>query len=599
MIRKRQQQTNGRPLGVGAGDGRLAAGTQSLIDLIAPGVVEVHRGDLLLDGQYVRALYVRAYPSAVYPGWLGPLIDFDEPVELSIHLTPVDSAQTIGWLDRQIARFTSSRNVSARQGYIADSEREVAYEQHLALRDALQRGHEKMYQAGSYLLVRAGSLPELDAATARVQGILAGMQLSARTCYWEQDQGFRSVAPLATDELGDTINLNSRAAAGLFPLSSASVAMDDGWFYGADGTTQGSVYLDPFDASLPNANHLILGVAGGGKSFAAKLLALRALLHGAEVWAIDPQDEYGPLVREVAGQTVRLGGGSVQRLNVFDLPPRGRDLDEADPLARQVAVLVEFVATLLTGKGETLASADRDTLDRALFATYAAAGITRDPETHGRRPPILGDLHAALRELGSPLAERLARYVHGSLAGVVNGETTVDLTRRLVVFDLSRLEDELRPKVIQLVGTYVWNQVRARKRKRLFLVDEAWTLLQYPEGARFLSGLVRQARKHYLGVLTISQEIRELFDSSDGQTIVSNSATKLLFRQDPSNLELLEQRLGLSPVEAHAIVNAGPGEALLFSRNSHIALKVLHSALEYDLATTRPAERLALDAAAR
>jgi conjugal transfer ATP-binding protein TraC len=592
-MKRRQQQPST------AADARLIAGTQTLIDLIAPGVVEVGRDHVRVDSQYVRTLYIRAYPSSVYPGWLGPLIDFDEPVELSLHLTPVDSAATIGWLDRQIARFTSSRNVASRQGYIADSEREVAYEQHLALRDALQRGHEKMYQVGAYLLLRAASPAALDAATARVQGILAGMQLSARLAHWEQDKGLRSVAPLATDELGDVVNLNTRATAGLFPLSSASVAMDDGWFYGTDGTTQGPVYLDPFDPSMLNANHLLLGVAGGGKSFAAKLLAIRGLLHGAEVWAIDPQDEYGPLVRAVAGQTVRLGGGSGQRLNVFDLPPRGRELDEADPLAAQVAALVEFVATLLTAPGERLPSADRDTLDRALFATYAAAGITRDPETHGRRPPVLGDLYAALQELHSPLAERLARYVHGSLAGVVNGDTTVDLTRRLVVFDLSRLEDELRPKVIHLVGTYVWNQVRARKRRRLFLVDEAWTLLQYPEGARFLSGLVRQARKHYLGVLTISQEIRELFDSSEGQTIVSNSATKLLFRQDPSNVPLLEQRLGLSPIEAHAIVNAGPGEALLFSRNSHIALRVLHSHLEYDLATTRPAERLALDAVAR
>lgn len=290
---KRRKQT------AAADDPRLAAGTQSLIDVIAPGVVEVQRDHVLIDGQVSRILYVRAFPSSVYPGWLGPLIDFDEPVELSIHLAPVESAKTIGWLDRQIARFTSSRNVSARQGYIADSEREVAYEQHVALRDALQRGHEKMYQVGTYLVLRAATLEALDAATARVQGILAGMQLSVRIAYWEQDKGFRSGSPLAQDELGDVINLNSRAAAGLFPLSSASVAMEDGWFYGTDGLTHGPVLhvvkrqlrgtrraVDAHPEAGPTLNVRRLEIGGEAQPLAAVALGSEVLQERAEMLGI-------------------------------------------------------------------------------------------------------------------------------------------------------------------------------------------------------------------------------------------------------------------------------------------------------------------------
>ena len=325
-------------------------------------------------------------------------------------------------------------------------------------------------------------------------------------------------------------------------------------------------------------------------------MALRNLLLGVDFLVIDPEDEYRALCTAVDGQYVRLASTSAQHLNPFDLPPADQDEDARDPLAEQVAALLALLEIMLAEPGNGLTSHERALLDRALYATYAAAGITEEVSTQHGPAPLMRDLHAVLAdtrgEVAMSLAARLQRYVEGSLSGLFSAPTDVALDRRLVVFNIQALEPELRPLGIHLIASFVWNQVRRSRRPRLLIIDEAWSLVQYPEGGAFLAGMARRSRKYYLGLVTITQDVADFLGVDHGRTVLANAALKLLMKQDAAIIDPVVQAFRLSAEERQFLLAAGKGEGLFFARGSHVALKIEASPAEHRLATTSPRELL-------
>ena len=249
---------------------------------------------------------------------------------------------------------------------------------------------------------------------------------------------------------------------------------------------------------------------------------------------------------------------------------------------------------MLAEPGRPLGAHERAVLDRALYRTYAAKGVTADPATHVRPAPLMRDLRAALAaesgETTASLATRLGRYVDGSLAGLFSALTNVALDRRFVVFNVQALEPELRPLGIHLIASFVWNQVRRSRRPRLLIIDEAWSLMQYAEGGAFLASMARRARKYYLGLVTITQDVADFLGAAHGRTVLANAAIKLLMKQDPATIEPVVAAFGLSDEERQFLLRAGKGEGLFFARGSHVALKVEASPAEHQLVTTAPRE---------
>ncbi|HET7767793.1 MAG TPA: DUF87 domain-containing protein, partial [Chloroflexota bacterium] len=359
-----------------------------------------------------------------------------------------------------------------------------------------------------------------------------------------------------------------------------------------------------------NANTAVIATSGAGKSYFTKLVALRNLLFGVDCVVIDPEDEYRRTCKAAGGQYVRLAASSGQHLNPFDLPhgaqpdpaaggtERTDDDDVRDPLSEQVAVLIGLVEMMVASPTAPLTPHERALLDRAVYDTYAGAGITPDPATHTRAAPVLGDLHAVLARSTDPaaagLALRLDRFVRGSLAGLFSHPTNVALDRRLVVFNVQSLEAELRPIAIHLVASFVWGQVRRARRPRLLVVDEAWSVLQYPEGGAFLASMARRARKYHLGLLTISQDVADFLSADVGRTVLANSAVKFLMKQDGATIDLVSAAFGLSDEERRFLLAAGRGEGLFCARGARIPLQVLASRMEHELATTNPGEVAAL-----
>lgn len=574
---------------------RFARGSRSLVDLVAPAAVEIARDHLQLEYQYARVLAIVGYPRVVTAGWLQPLLDFEQPIEVCLHVHPLATAAIVKLLGHKLVQLQSSRLIDERRGRLADPEREVAFEDAERLRDALQRGEERVFSVSLYVLLRAASLRALDDLTRRVESTLDGMLAHSRVAILEQERGFRACLPEGCDDLLVYRNLDTSSLVTTFPFTSTTLAMERGVLYGVAARTQSPVIIDPFDASLENANLAVFAMAGAGKSYFVKLMALRNLLAGVDFLVIDPEDEYRALCAAVGGQYVRLASSSPHRLNPFDLPRTAPGSEDQDGLAEHVTELIGLLSVMLAEPGGSLTTFERAILDDALYATYARAGITEDRASHDQPAPLLRDLHDVLRErpgeTAAGLAARLRRFVDGSLAtGLFAGPTNVELDRHLVVFNIQQLEEELRPLAIHLIATFVWRQVRQERRPRLLVIDEAWSLLRYPEGGAFISAMARRARKYYLGLVTITQDVADFLRSDHGRAVLVNAALKLLMKQDASTIEPIVEAFQLTPDERHYLLGANKGEGLLFGRGTRLALTVEASRAEHRLATTAPRE---------
>src|SRR5438128_2540914 len=602
-LQKRRSAHTPQPLS--SEERRFARGTRTLADLLAPAAVEVARDHLRLEYQYARVLVVVGYPRTVAPNWLAPLLEFGQPLELSVHIHPLETASVVKLLGHKLVQLQSSRLVDIRGGRLADPEREVAFEDAERLRDALQRGEQRVFSVSLYVLLRAGSQRALDDLTRRVETTLDGMLAHSRVAILEQERAFRACMPTARDDLLVYRNLDTSSLVTTFPFTSSSLSMERGVVYGVATRSQSPIIVDPFDASLENANLAVFAMAGAGKSYFVKLVALRNLLAGVDFLIVDPENEYAGVCRAADGQFIRLASTSAHHLNPFDLPPdNAAQADGLDPLAEQVTAVVGLLNLMLPDRGGSLNQYERSVLDRAIYQVYANAGISADPSTHKRVPPVLADLQRCLETAGdvvaTGLAARLRRYVHGSLAGgLFAGQTNVSLTRRLVVFNIQTLEEELRPVAMHLIANFVWNRVRRERRPRLLVIDEAWSLLRYAEGGEFVSGVARRARKHYLGLVTITQDAADFLRSDHGRAVLVNAAMKLLLKQDATTVDAVAEAFQLTTDERQYVLAANKGEGLLFARGARMALSIEASPAEHRLATTAPRELAELAEQAR
>ena len=570
----------------------FAAGERSTVDLLAPQAIEERRDQLLVDERRSRVLALSDYPRHVSPNWLARLIDSDEPLDLSLHLEPLDSGEAVRGLTHRLVELQSSRLLDARGGRIASVEREVAYEDVERLRDALERGDERVFSTSLYMRVAGRTAADLERATERTRGTLGGMMAEARPALYEMMPGLRSCLPAGQDHLGRRRNLDTQSVATMIPFGSSQLTVERGLLYGESVHNSSLVIFDPFGPEQENANKVVFAKSGAGKSFACKVEALRALLLGVEYYVIDPEDEYGRICEAVGGEMVRLSAGSPHHINPFDLQPGGEGDATRDPLAGRVLALQGLLGLMLAEPGQRLGQAERGVLDQALYETYRRAGITEDAATHDRPAPLLRDLLAVLEQSGEPhgLAPRLGRYVTGSLGRVFSEPTTAELDRPFVVFGVRDLDEELRPIATYLIADHVWGRVRRDPRPRMLLIDEAWSLMRYPEGARFLAQLARQARKRWLGLTTVTQDVEDFLGSPEGHTVLAQSSVQLLMRQDSSTIDLVAETFGLSAGERSFLLACRRGEGLFMARGNHIALRVEASPLEHALATTNPAE---------
>lgn len=580
-------------------------GITTLRDVIAPSSLEIQASYFRLGTKYARTMYIYGYPRQIYTGWLSPIINIDEVIDISMFVYPVESQVVLNNLRKKVGQLEASISVNAERGKVRDPGLEAAIQDAEELRDQLQVGAERFFRYGLYITVYADSLDELQFIQHKIETILGQQLVFSKVASSQMEQGLNSTVPQMSDQLQIRHNMNTGALATSFPFTSADLTQEKGVLYGINMHNNGLVIFDRF--SLENANMVVFAKSGAGKSFTVKLEALRAMMMGTEIIIIDPENEYQRLAEAVGGAYIHLSLNSQTRINPFDLP-RVIENDEAQDALRANLITLHGLLRLMMGGAQLLASGvnmpalnpiEESDLDQALIDTYARAGITSDPLTHNSPPPTIGDLYETLLHMGGSgpqLAQRLRKYTSGTFAGIFSQQSNVDINNPMVVFSIRDLEDELRPVAMYIVLSYIWNKTRSDQRKRLLIVDEAWQLMKYDDSANFLFSLAKRARKYYLGLTTISQDVEDFMGSKMGRAIVANASMQMLLKQSTSAVDVLAEVFKLTEEEKKRLAQFPVGQGLFFAGPNHVHIQVIASPTETSLITTNPQQLQQLQA---
>ncbi len=551
----------------------LSFGEQDPMDIISYAGMEEQADYLNVDGQFMRTMYISGYPFVASSGWLNSLVNFNHNADISYHMTAVNAAQALPKLYRKITELESSRRAKIKAGKIVGTELTDPLESAKELHARISRGQEKLFQVSIYVALTAPTLFELDKVTKLLETELSSRLFYTKVARFQQTEGLQSVLPRGENQLDQKRNLDSSSAALTFPLISSELVQESGILYGVNKSNNSLVILDRF--SLNNANSIVFAQSGSGKSYATKVEILRQLMQGTKVIVIDPEREYKLLAESVNGAYIKLSTKSHEKINPFDMATTARPKDD---LSEHTQDLTEVISLMAEG----LNSSEKAAVDKAILSIYAKA---KDA------PPLLQDLYAELRKLGFLiLCERLEKYISGSLAGVFNEQTNISLDNRLVVFDIKDMPESLRQVMMMIISNFVQNQVKARPEKRMLIIDEGWLLLEHEQSARFVTGLVRRARKYYLGVSIISQQANDFLRNDYGRAIASQSSLRILMRQDTTTIRNVAIEFNLSEWEESFLLTCERGDALIIADQNHVAVRVVASSKEHPLITTNPAE---------
>jgi conjugal transfer ATP-binding protein TraC len=556
--------------------------------VLAPAGAEVTSNYIKIGDEYIKSFFVFSYPSTVSSGWLDPLINMPELFDVSVFVEPVDTGTSLKNLRKKSAQLESQIGDQEEKGLVRDPVLETALQNVEELRDVLQRAEEKMFSVGVYVTLYADSADALAKLENRVVSMLEAKLVYIKPAFFEQMDGFLSILPLGRDHIEVRTPLNSGPVSSFFPFVSEDLTSDQGIMYGVNRHNNSLVIFDRF--SLENANQVVFAKSGGGKSYATKLEIVRQLMMGIDLIVLDPENEYQRLAEAFGGSFFNISLTSSHHINPFDIPiiPEGEQPAE---VLRSHIVNLSGLLKLMIGK---VTPEEDALLDHALTETYASREIVPGEDFSHAEPPLLSDLETVLRNLdgGRGMAERLYKYTKGSFSGFINQPTNVDINNRLIVFSIRDLEEELRPIAMYVTLNFIWNLIRAKLKKRILIIDEAWIMMKNEDSATFLFGLVKRARKYFLGVSTITQDVEDFLRSPYGRPIITNSSLQLLLKQAPATIDIVVKAFNLTDAEKFLLLSAEVGTGLFFAGKRHVAIQIIPSYFENQIITTNPQELL-------
>ena len=565
--------------------------TQGLVtvkDIIAPSAIEVDFNHIRIDNRYYRTLFVAAYPRFVGINWLSSLINFDSSLNVSMFVYPTDGKEVLDDLRRKITEMEAELSTDIQRGRLVNPGTQAKLEDALNLQANLVKGEERFFQFGLYVTITADSVADLDKTNKSLEAALGSLLIISKKATLQMEEGFLTTLPLGQDRLAINRNMDTTSLATTFPFVSSDLSDDRGIMYGINMHNGSLIIFDRF--SMPNYNSVVFAMAGAGKSYMIKLEVLRSLMMGTDVIVIDPENEYKELCNNSGGQYIAFGYGEESKINPFDLTLA----EEAGQNGLNTKILsLHKLLRVMLGDMDPI---EESIMDRAMMDAYKMKGITPDPATQDKEPPLIEDLYKSLigmeDEKAKGLAARMEKYIKGSFSGIFNQKTTVSLNNKFVVFGIRNLEDALRPMAMQIILDYIWTVVKKTLKKRMLVVDEAWYLMKHDDSAEFLRGIVKRGRKYYLGVTTITQDVDDFLGTTFGKEIVTNSAIQILLKQHTAAIDQIGEVFYLSEGEKQFLLSADKGEGIFFAGQNHVAIQIIASADEHNLITSNPEDIL-------
>ena len=565
----------------------IKQGATSVRDVIAPAAFTISPYFLQLDNLFVKTMFVFTYPRYIETNWLSPIINYDLTLDMGMYIHPMESKNVMYDLKKQVGKLESTMMIEQERGSARDPELETALGDVEALRDVLQRGEVRLFQFGLYFTVYANTAEELRTLCEQLESTLGGLLIYTKESLFQMEQGFTTTLPLCMDKLNILRNFDTGSLSSSFPFTSSELTQDDGILYGINRHNNSLIIFDRFN--LPNANSVVFATSGSGKSYFVKLEALRYLMLGTDVIIVDPENEYKTLCEAVGGNYLEISLNSDKRINPFDLPVGSDDSGE-DVLRSTIASVHGLINLMVNG----LTPEEDSIIEKALYETYALKDITIDPESQKNEPPLMQDFYNILGNMKGTdsLRARLNKFVEGTFASLYNQKTNFELDSGFVVFSVRDLEEQLRPVSMYTILNYIWTKIRISVKRRIMIIDEAWWMMQHEDSAKFLHGLAKRARKYYLGLTIISQDVEDFLSSRYGKAVVSNAAMQILLKQSTASIDIVAEVFNLTEGEKYLLLESDVGEGLFFAGLNHVAIKVVASYTEDQIITTDPKQIL-------
>ena len=568
-------------------------------DFIAPSSFRFGEGRYFRMGRKIGAVsFLEILAPELNDRMLADILDLETGIVVNLHIKSIDQTEAIKTIKRKITDLDKMKieeqKKAVRSGYDMDiipSDLAMFGGEAKNLLQDLQSRNERMFLLTFLMVNLADTKRKLENDIFAAAGIAQKYNCALTRLDYQQEAGLLSSVPIGENLIPIQRGLTTSSTAIFIPFITQELFQQGAaLYYGLNALSSNMILCDR--KRLKNPNGLILGTPGSGKSFAAKREITNAfLITDDDIIICDPEAEYYPLVRRLHGQVIRISPTSTQYVNPMDINLNYSEDD--NPLALKSDFLLSLCELVIGGK-EGLMPVEKTVIDRSVRNVYRPFLAAPDPA----KMPILGDLYDELLRQPEPEAARVAAalelYVSGSL-NVFNHRTNVELSNRLVCFDIKQLGKQLKKLGMLVVQDQVWNRVtinRAEKKSTRYYMDEFHLLLKEEQTAAYSVEIWKRFRK-WGGIPTaITQNVKDLLSSREVENIFENSDFVLMLNQAQGDREILARQLNISPQQMKYVTHTEAGEGLIFYGN--VVLPFLDRFPQntelYRVMTTRPEE---------
>ena len=547
----------------------------SVKDFIAPSGLNFKNGRTFQVGSMYGAMsFLSITASDISDRLLADFLGMESSQIVTMHIQSVDQNEAIKTVKHTITELDRSKieeqKKAVRAGYDMDiipSDLATYGNDAKALLKELQSQNERMFLLTFLILNTGKTQQELDNNVFQASSIAQKHNCNLVRLDYQQEQGLMSSLPLAFNQIDIQRGMTTSSTAIFVPFTTQELFQPDkeALYYGLNALSNNLIMVDR--KKLKNPNGLILGTPGSGKSFSAKReIANAFLVTDDDVIISDPESEYSPLVERFGGQVIKISPTSSQFINPMDINMNYSDDD--NPVALKADFILSLCELIVGGK-EGLQPIEKTVIDRCIHKIYQKYFENPAPENM----PLLEDLYNALLEQEESEAKHVATaleiYVHGSL-NVFNHRTNVDITNRLVCYDIKDLGKQLKKIGMLVVQDQVWGRVtenRSAGKSTRYYMDEMHLLLRDEQTAAYTVEIWKRFRK-WGGIPTgITQNVKDLLASKEVENIFENSDFVYMLNQAVGDRQILAKQLNISPHQLSYVTHSGEGEGLLFYGN--------------------------------
>ena len=558
--------------------------------VFAPEKVTFYPDYFKMDDRFCKVVSVIGYPHSVEMGFLDKIISSGEKYDISLHIEPFPIDLSMINLNRELQKQQADLYSDTKKGILNPS-LEIKFNSTRKVLEDLQRGKQKLFNVSFYIMCKGKDKQEIKLLTKKIKSDLDGLMIQSKIPNFQMMEAYASLLPLSNNQLNIKRNIHTEGLAAFFPFSSPFLDIEnDGILMGLN---KNKIPYIKNIFNLANANGLILATSGSGKSYFTKLMLSRQFMNGCDIIIIDPQGEYLAITDRYKGECITISKKSETIINPLDL--MGHDY-----LEKRLSLMDLF--QIMFGDLNEL---QKSILDKAIDLTYENNGITRDDyDIH--EPPIMSDLFLTLQKLERnafqqekvtyrALMNRIQMYTQKGVFSFLDRKTQINFDNSFVCFNIGNMPKQVKPVIMYLVLDYVFMKMRDSKKRKLLVIDEAWSLLQTAEESSYIFEIVKTCRKFNLGLLMITQDVADLVDSKAGHAVLANTSYTFLLRQKPAVMFNVMRTFNLSNAEREFLISAKLGNGILILENEHQEIEVIASPEEHELITTNPDELIKLN----